>query len=50
MLDRAKYLLITELATARNSTLETMEIILVKSLAKARLRMPPTGDEASAAD
>jgi len=50
MLERAKYLLITELATARNSTLENMESALIKSLAKARLRMPPTGEEASAAD
>jgi len=50
MLERAKYLLVTELATARNATTESMETALVKSLAKARLRMPPTGDEASAAD
>src|ERR1700758_3651240 len=50
MLERAKFLLVTELATARNSTPENMETALVKSLAKARLRMPPTGDEASAAD
>jgi hypothetical protein len=50
MLERAKYLLVTELATARNSTPETMESALIKSLAKARLRMPPTGEEASAAD
>ncbi len=44
MLDRAKYLLISELATARNTTPETMETVLVKSLAKARLRMPTTGE------
>jgi CarD family transcriptional regulator len=44
MLERAKYLLITELATARNTTPETMETVLVKSLAKARLRMPATGE------
>jgi len=50
MLERAKYLLVTELATARNATLETMETVLVKSLAKARLRMPATADEATAAD
>src|SRR6202140_1110931 len=50
MLERAKYLLVTELATARNATLETMETVLVKSLAKARLRMPPTGDEATATE
>jgi CarD family transcriptional regulator, regulator of rRNA transcription len=44
MLERAKYLLVTELATARNTTPESMESAVVKSLAKARLRMPPTGD------
>src|SRR5579863_7464362 len=40
MLERAKYLLVTELATARNITAENMETMLVKSLAEARLRMP----------
>jgi CarD family transcriptional regulator len=40
MLERAKYLLVTELATARNTSPETMEDALVKSLAKARLQMP----------
>src|SRR3984893_309336 len=45
MLERAKYLLVTELATARNTTAATMESALVKSLAKARLRMPPTSEE-----
>src|SRR6202161_1521731 len=40
MLERAKYLLVTELATARNSSAENMEGALVKSLAKARLSMP----------
>jgi len=50
MLERAKYLLVTELATARNMSLETMETVLVKSLAKAHLRMPVTGDDANAAD
>jgi CarD family transcriptional regulator len=44
MLERAKYLLISELATARNTTPETMETVLVKSLAKARLRMPTTAE------
>jgi CarD family transcriptional regulator len=50
MLERAKYLLITELATARNTTPETMETVLVKSLAKARLRMPATGELVEVAD
>jgi CarD family transcriptional regulator len=40
MLDRAKYLLVSELATARNASAETIETMLTKSLAKARLRMP----------
>ena len=40
MLERAKYLLVSELATARNTSPETMEDALVKSLAKARLQMP----------
>ena len=42
MLERAKYLLVSELATARNTSAATMETVLVKSLAKAHLRMPPT--------
>jgi CarD family transcriptional regulator len=40
MLERAKYLLVSELATARNTSTETIEGTLVKSLAKARLQMP----------
>ena len=50
MLERAKYLLVTELATARNTTPETMETVLVKSLAKARLRMPAAGELVEVAD
>ena len=50
MLERAKYLLVTELATARNITPETMESVLVKSLAKARLRMPAAGELVEVAD
>src|ERR1700751_4022339 len=49
-LEFAKYLLITELATARNTTAANMETTLVKSLAKARLRMPPTGEAVPAGD
>jgi CarD family transcriptional regulator len=44
MLERAKYLLVSELATARNTTPESIETVLVKSLAKARLRMPAAGE------
>src|ERR1700683_2854774 len=40
MLERAKYLLVSELATARNATSENIEGALVKSLAKAHLEMP----------
>ena len=40
MLERAKFLLVSELATARNTSAENMEDTLIKSLAKARLQMP----------
>jgi CarD family transcriptional regulator len=42
MLERAKYLLVTEMATARNMTAANMETMLAKSLAKAHLRLPVT--------
>jgi CarD family transcriptional regulator len=50
MLDRAKYLLVTELATARNTSAELVENMLVKSLAKAHLRMPPASELAKVGD
>jgi CarD family transcriptional regulator len=50
MLERAKYLLVTELATARNTSPETMEDALVKSLAKARLQMPSPLEKAESAE
>jgi CarD family transcriptional regulator len=50
MLERAKYLLVSELATARNTTAETVETALFKSLAKAHLRMPPMGEVVEAGD
>jgi CarD family transcriptional regulator len=40
MLERAKYLLISELATARNTSESNMETNLVRALAKAHLQMP----------
>jgi CarD family transcriptional regulator len=40
MLERAKFLLVSELATAKNTSPQNMEDALVKSLAKARLQMP----------
>jgi len=50
MLERAKYLLVTELATARNTSAENVEGMLVKSLAKARLHMPEPGEPAKIAE
>jgi CarD family transcriptional regulator len=50
MLERAKYLLVSELATARNTSTETMEDALVKSLAKARLQMPSPLEKSEAAE
>jgi len=40
MLERAKYLLVSELATARNTTEQTVEAKLVRALAKAKLQLP----------
>ena len=42
MLERAKHLLVTELATVRNTTEQTVETNIVRALAKAKLQMPPT--------
>jgi CarD family transcriptional regulator len=50
MLERAKFLLVSELATARNTSPETMEGALVKSLAKARLQMPSPLEKAESAE
>lgn len=40
MLERAKYLLVSEMATARNTSAESAETMVVKSLAKAKLQFP----------
>src|ERR1700678_1271134 len=40
MLERAKYLLVSELATVRNTYESAVEANLVKALAKAKLQMP----------
>src|SRR6266567_4316579 len=40
MLERAKFLLVSELATARNTSAENAEATVVKSLAKAKLTFP----------
>jgi CarD family transcriptional regulator len=50
MLERAKFLLVSELATARNTSPETMEDALVKSLAKARLQMPSPLEKSEAVE
>jgi len=50
MLERAKYLLVSELATARNTSAENMEDALIKSLAKARLQMPSPLEKAEVAE
>jgi len=43
MLERAKYLLVSELATVRNTTEENVETNIVRALAKAKLQMPEAG-------
>jgi CarD family transcriptional regulator, regulator of rRNA transcription len=50
MLERAKFLLVSELATARNTSPETMEDALIKSLAKARLQMPSPMEKSEAVE
>lgn len=40
MLERAKFLLVSEMATARNSSQENVEGLVVRSLAKAKLQFP----------
>ena len=48
MLERAKHLLVTELATAGNKSHEAMEGALTRVLAKARLQMPELTEVADA--
>jgi CarD family transcriptional regulator len=50
MLERAKFLLVSELATARNTSPETVEDVLIKSLAKARLQMPSPLEKSEAVE
>jgi CarD family transcriptional regulator len=40
MLERAKYLLVSELATVRNTSEQSVEGNIVRALAKAKLQMP----------
>jgi CarD family transcriptional regulator len=43
MLERAKFLLVSELATVRNTTEQNVETNIVRALAKAKLQMPEAG-------
>jgi CarD family transcriptional regulator len=45
MLERARHLLITELATARNATEQIVEDSISKALAKAKLQLPPAAEK-----
>jgi CarD family transcriptional regulator len=42
MLERAKHLLVSELATVRNTTEQAVEVNIARALAKAKLQMPQT--------
>jgi CarD family transcriptional regulator, regulator of rRNA transcription len=42
MLERAKYLLVSELATVRNTSEQAVETNIARALAKAKLQMPET--------
>jgi CarD family transcriptional regulator len=45
MLERARHLLITELATARNATEQVAEDSVTKALAKSNLTLPPATEK-----
>jgi hypothetical protein len=44
MLERARYLLVSELALARNCEETNIEILLTKSLARNNLKFPEAGE------
>ncbi len=44
MLERARYLLVSELAIARNCEEASVEVLLTKSLSKTNLRLPEAGE------
>ena len=46
MLERARYLLVSELALAKNMEEQEVELILTKALARAKLRFPEITAEA----
>ena len=45
MLERARHLLISELATARNNTEQIAEDSISKALAKSKLELPPATEK-----
>ncbi|HTQ87776.1 MAG TPA: CarD family transcriptional regulator [Candidatus Solibacter sp.] len=45
MLERARHLLISELATARNSNEQAVEDSVTKALAKSKLTLPPASEK-----
>jgi len=47
MLERARYLLVSELALARNCEEENIQILLAKTLSRVNLRFPEAGELAS---
>ena len=44
MLDRARYLLVSELALARNCEEDQIEILLTKTLSRVNLKLPEAGE------
>jgi CarD family transcriptional regulator len=48
MLDRAKFLLVSELATVRNTSEQAVEGSVIKALAKAKLHMPEALEQVQA--
>jgi CarD family transcriptional regulator len=47
MLERARYLLVSELALARNCEEQNIEVLLTKTLSRVNLRFPEAGELAS---
>lgn len=47
MLERARYLLVSELALARNCEEENIQLLLAKTLSRVNLRFPEAGELAS---
>jgi len=47
MLERARYLLVSELALARNCEEQNIEVLLTETLSRVNLRFPEAGELAS---